>query len=52
VLASVLAEKVVEGYFSLEDARLVIDHAMFQNAARFYHLDSSRPSNLDLQEVS
>jgi predicted TIM-barrel fold metal-dependent hydrolase len=52
VLASVLAEKVVEGYFSLEDARLVIDYALFQNAARFYHLDSSRPSNLDLQEVS
>jgi predicted TIM-barrel fold metal-dependent hydrolase len=39
-LCTVLAEKVTDGYFSLEDARLVIDGILFNNASNIYRLDS------------
>jgi hypothetical protein len=37
-LASVLAEKVSEGYCSVDDAQEIVDHVMFHNANRFYRL--------------
>jgi uncharacterized protein len=38
VLASALAEKVLEGYFSSQEARLVIDQILFDNPKNFYKL--------------
>jgi hypothetical protein len=41
VLASTLAEKVVDGYFSRQDAFLIIDGILFTNPQRFYNLASA-----------
>jgi hypothetical protein len=41
VLAATLAEKVFDGYFSREDALLVIDGVLFNNPQRFYKLASA-----------
>jgi len=38
VLASALAEKVLEGYFLPQEARLVIDQILFDNPRKFYKL--------------
>jgi hypothetical protein len=41
VLASALAEKVFDGYFSRADAFLIIDGILFKNPQRFYKLASA-----------
>ena len=38
VLSTALAEKVMEGYFSRSEARLVIDQVLFDNPSHFYQL--------------
>ncbi|HZJ83468.1 MAG TPA: amidohydrolase family protein [Clostridia bacterium] len=38
VLAKVLRDKVGDGYFTLEDAKYVIDNIMYQNASKLYGL--------------
>ncbi|HUV90267.1 MAG TPA: amidohydrolase family protein [Anaerolineae bacterium] len=40
VLVNVLAEKVEDGYFSVEDARIVIDHILRQNPSGLYRLSA------------
>ena len=42
VLATTLAEKIAEGYFSREDAELVIEQIFFDNPNIFYKLDQTR----------
>jgi uncharacterized protein len=41
VLAATLAEKVLDGYFSSQDATLIIDSILFNNPQRFYKLASA-----------
>jgi predicted TIM-barrel fold metal-dependent hydrolase len=42
VLASALAEKIAEGYFSLDDALLMVEHILFDNPNNFYKLGQAR----------
>jgi predicted TIM-barrel fold metal-dependent hydrolase len=42
VLASALAEKIAEGYFSREDAFLMIEQILFDNPNDFYKLGQAR----------
>jgi hypothetical protein len=41
VLASTLAEKIITGYFTREDALLIIDAILLKNPQRFYKLASA-----------
>ena len=41
VLATTLAEKVLDGYFSREDALLIIETIFFNNPQHFYKLESA-----------
>lgn len=38
VLSRVLTEKIMDGYFSIEDAKMMIDHIMMDNAVQLYGL--------------
>ena len=42
VLASALAQKITEGYFSRDDALLMIEQLLFDNPNNFYKLGQTR----------
>jgi predicted TIM-barrel fold metal-dependent hydrolase len=42
VLATALAEKIAEGYFSYDDAILIIEQILFDNPNSFYKLGQAR----------